>query len=401
MNRCDGDSDPLPLAGTRVLDLSSRVGAYCGKVLADLGADVLKVERPGGDQLRRTPPFAPASDGGEQGLLFAWYHNNKRGITLDWTHSDAVALLAELAAPADVVVVSPDVREPLAGFEDPPSRPAWLPQHTTLCAITPYGVTGPWRHWRATPFTSFAASGQMHATGPDEGPPLAMPGQQLFDQASTRAATMVISTIASRFTGQTIDVSAHEVGAWQYQVIQRFSTSGRILSRATNFGPPPGGIWQCRNGYVDIAAHSVHHWEVFVKLLRSPEELQDPMYSDRAMRVALFDLLTTFITEHMATQSAQEFVERGQAMGLPCTVQYRPDEYLQDDHPWARGAFVQVQNPVLGPVTMPGPVVTTAPPLATYRLPAPVLGASNTEVYIDELGHSPGELGDWRERGLI
>jgi crotonobetainyl-CoA:carnitine CoA-transferase CaiB-like acyl-CoA transferase len=377
------------------------VGAYCGKVLADLGADVLKVERPGGDQLRRTPPFAPASDGGEQGLLFAWYHNNKRGITLDWTHSDAVALLAELAAPADVVVVSPDVREPLAGFEDPPSRPAWLPQHTTLCAITPYGVTGPWRHWRATPFTSFAASGQMHATGPDEGPPLAMPGQQLFDQASTRAATMVISTIASRFTGQTIDVSAHEVGAWQYQVIQRFATSGRILSRATNFGPPPGGIWQCRNGYVDIAAHSVHHWEVFVKLLGSPEELQDPMYSERAMRVALFDLLTTFITAHMANQSAQEFVDRGQALGLPCTVQYRPDEYLQDDHPWARGAFVQVENPALGQVTMPGPVVTTAPPLATYRLPAPVLGASNKEVYVDELGHSPGELDDWRERGLI
>jgi formyl-CoA transferase len=212
---------------------------------------------------------------------------------------------------------------------------------------------------------------------------------------------MVISTIGSRFTGQTIDVSAHEVGAWQYQVIQRFATSGRVLSRATNFGPPPGGIWQCRNGCVDIAAHSVHHWEVFVKLLGSPEELQDPMYSDRAMRVALFDLLTTFITQHMAIQNAEEFVDRGQQMGLPCTVQYRPDEYLQDGHPWARGAFVQVLNPALGQVTVPGPVVTTSPPLATYRLPAPVLGASNQEVYGDELGHSPGELDDWRERGLI
>ena len=399
MNRGDKGGDPLPLAGIRVLDLSSRVGAYCGKLLADLGADVLKVERPGGDQLRRLPPYAPAP--GKQGLLFAWYHNNQRGITLDWTHPDAIALLAELAAPADVVIVSPDVREPLAGFEAPPSRPSWLPEDTTLCAITPYGLTGPWRHWRATPFTSFAASGQMHATGPDEGPPVAMPGQQLFDEASTRAATMVISTIGTRFTGQTIDVSAHEVGTWQYQVIHRFATSGRVLSRTTNFGPPPGGIWQCRNGYVDIAAHSVHHWEVFVTLLGSPEELQDPMYSDRAMRVALFDLLTTFITQHMSTQSAEEFVERGQQMGLPCTVQNRPDEYLQDDHPWVRGAFVQVQSPELGQVTLPGPVVTTAPPLATYRLPAPVLGASNKDVYVDELGHSPGELDDWRERGLI
>ena len=136
MNRGDKGGDPLPLAGIRVLDLSSRVGAYCGKLLADLGADVLKVERPGGDQLRRLPPYAPAP--GKQGLLFAWYHNNQRGITLDWTHSDAIALLAELAAPADVVIVSPDVREPLAGFEAPPSRPSWLPEeynalrHNTL-----------------------------------------------------------------------------------------------------------------------------------------------------------------------------------------------------------------------------------------------------------------------------
>ena len=165
----------LPLDGVRVLDLSTRVGAYCGKLLADLGADVIKVERPGGDALRRMPPF-PRGDRGASSLLFSWYHNNKRGVTLDWTHPDAVPLLAELASTAAVVIVSPDAREPLAGYRDELPHLPWLRPETTLCAITPFGLTGPWRNWRATPFTTFAASGQMHAVGPDEGPPWAMPG---------------------------------------------------------------------------------------------------------------------------------------------------------------------------------------------------------------------------------
>lgn len=396
----DMPDDAMPLEGVRIFDLSSRVGAYCGKLLADFGADVVKVERPAGDRLRRIPPYSLAAEG-EQGLLFAWYQNNKRGITLDWSRPDAAVLLAELTAEADVVIVSPDQREPLVGFDDPAKRPTWLSERTTLCAITPFGLTGPWRSWRATPFTSFAASGQMHAVGPEDGPPVAMPGQQLYDQASTRAAALVMSTVRSPLAAQTIDVSAHEVGAWQYQVIQRFATSGRIMTRATNFGPPPGGIWQCRDGYVDIAAHSVHHWDVFVKLLGSPQDLLDPMYADRMMRVELFDLLTVFITEHMAAQGAQEFVERGQAAGLPCALQYRPDEYLKDEHPRVRGSFVQVEHPDLGAITLPGPVVTTSPAVARYRRPAPGLGQHNIDVYVDELGHHISELDAWRDSGLV
>ena len=100
LNRDDGNpaAPPgVPLAGVRVLDLSSRVGAYCGKLLADLGADVVKVERPGGDRLRRVPPHRKGAGSGDPSLLFAWYNNNKRGITLDWTRSDSVPLLSELA----------------------------------------------------------------------------------------------------------------------------------------------------------------------------------------------------------------------------------------------------------------------------------------------------------------
>ena len=255
-----------------MLDLSSRVGAYCGKLLADLGADVIKVERPAGDRLRRTPPFRRDAPDGETGLLFAWYNNNKRGITLDWTRSDAVPLLSELASSVDVVIVSPDPREQLATFEEAPPHLAWVPHGTTLCAITPFGLTGPWRQWRATPFTTFASSGQMHAVGPDEGPPRAMPGQQLYDQASTRAATMVVAILAGDVAAQTIDVSAQEVGAWQYHVIQRFDASGRILTRATNFGPPPGVGLEVQALPSHRRALPTHHWVEPDELLGSPDD---------------------------------------------------------------------------------------------------------------------------------
>jgi crotonobetainyl-CoA:carnitine CoA-transferase CaiB-like acyl-CoA transferase len=384
----------------RVLDLSSRVGAYCGKLLADLGADVIKVERPGGDALRRMPPF-PRGDTEASGLLFSWYHNNKRGVTLDWTQADAVPLLTELASTAAVVIVSPDAREQLAGYREESPHLPWVQPETTLCAVTPFGLTGPWRNWRATPFTTFAASGQMHAVGPDDGPPWAMPGQQLYDMASTRAAGMVVAILAGDAPGQTIDVSAQEVGAWQYHVIQRFNVSGRIMTRATNFGPPPGGVWRCRDGSIDIAAHSVHHWDVFVELLGSPEDLVEPLYRERAMRAQLFDLLTPIIAEHLAGQSAPDLVERGQKMGLPCALRYQPEEFLDDEQPRARGAFTEVAHPELGALRIPGPFVNPELPLLRYRRPAPRLGESNVEIYVDELGHDPAELEGWSDRGLV
>lgn len=386
-----------------MLDLSSRVGVYCGKLLADLGAEVVKVERPAGDQLRRVPPHRVGAAAGEPSLPFAWYNNNKRGVTLDWTRDEALSLLRQLAATAAVVIASPDPREPIVGYEDDPPSVTWIPETSTFCAITPFGMTGPWRHWRATPFTSFAASGLMHAVGPDEGPPLAMPGQQLYDQASTRAAAMVVTLLACGAPAQTIDVAAHDVGAWQYHMIQRFAVSGRIMTRATNFGPPPGGVWECRDGYVDIAAHAEHHWDAFVDVLGNPENLVEPLYRERMMRAQLFDLLTPIIAAHLREQSAPDFVVRAQAKGLPCALRYQPHQVLADEQLVARGAIVEVDHPELGRIRLPAPVIQTlrGPPLFTYTRPSPALGSANHAIYVDELGHEPRELDAWRERGVV
>jgi crotonobetainyl-CoA:carnitine CoA-transferase CaiB-like acyl-CoA transferase len=393
-----------PLSGIRVLELGGRTGAYCGKLLADLGADVVKVELPAGDRMRSLPPFRDGGRGPESSLLFAYYHHNKRGITLDWERQDAEPLLERLSDWADVVLASPrGERERLIGLvEDPPSL-SWVRDSALTCLITPFGLTGPYREWRATPFTSFAMSGYMHAVGAPEGPPVAMPGQQFYDEAGIWAAFLVQATLRGprALWAQVIDLSVHEVGLFNKLGTEQYGLAGHIKTRATNFGPPPGGIWRCQDGYVDVGAHSAHHWGLFVDLLGRPEVLSDPIYRDRVMRVQLFDVLTDVIADLFATRSARAFVVAGQAAGLPCALSQTPAEFTRDPQLAARRFFVTSTRPGTGTVPIPGPPFVSAPALIEYRRSAPSLGADNEQVYGRDLGLSAQELDRWRADGLI
>jgi crotonobetainyl-CoA:carnitine CoA-transferase CaiB-like acyl-CoA transferase len=394
----------LPLRGVRVLEVGGRPGAYCGKILADLGADVIKVELPSGDRMRFLPPFREGRTGPEASLLFAYYHHNKRGITLDWERDESRPLLERLAAGADVVLASPKgERERPIGVSDRPPSLDWAPDSALTCFVTPFGLTGPYRDWRATPFTSFAMSGYMHAFGPPDGPPLAMPGQQFYDEAGIWAAFLVQVTLRAppELMSQVIDLSVHEVGLFNKLGTEQYGLAGHIKTRATNFGPPPGGIWECRDGLVDIGAHSDRQWEIFVDLLGRPDVLSDPLYRDRVMRIQLFDLLTGVIADQLSTRSALEFVAAAQAAGLPCALTQTPAEFTRNPQPAARGYFVPSSRGGTGSISLPGRPFLSEPPLIVYRRSAPALGEANEEVYLRELGCSPDELGRWRSDGLV
>jgi crotonobetainyl-CoA:carnitine CoA-transferase CaiB-like acyl-CoA transferase len=391
-----------PLFGVRALDFTGRMGAYCGRLLACLGADVVKVELPSGDRLRFVPPMFDGTE--SRGLLFSYYHHNQRGVTLDWRRDDAAELLRELAATADVVLATPRGEpETITGFRFDPPTLTWAAQDSLVCFITPFGLSGPYRDWRATPFTSFAMSGHMFPFGPEEGPPVAMPGQQFCDEAGAWAAFLIVATLQGppRLRCQVIDQSIHEVGLFYELGLPPYSAGGLIRTRVTNFGVPPSGIWQCRDGLVDIAAHSDHHWDIFVELLGRPEVLADPMYRDRRMRIELHDLLTDVITDVLATHHAADFVDSGQAAGLPCALTQTPAQFVQGDQPRARGFFIESEPGVAGSVAMPGAPFRSSPSLTSFRRSAPALGGSNEEIYVHELGHSLAELEHWRSDGLV
>ncbi len=291
----------------------------------------------------------------------------------------------------------------MVGFDEDRGRPIWAGGSSVVCSITPYGLTGPCHSWRATPFTSFASTGQMHPVGPPEGPPLAMPGQQLYDQTGTRAAMMI--QVALQRTAdigpQNIDVSVHEVGTWEKLMLERYGQAGRITTRQTNFGPPPGGIWKCTDGYVDIAANAPRHWSVFLDVVGRPENLSDPIYEDRTMRVQLFDLLTNIIADHLSLMSTQDVIERGQVLGLPCAPLYTPAKFLQDIQPAAPELFLEFPSSTLGHIRMPGRPFKASPDFLSFRREAPQLGQHNDDIFIDELGHSAVDLARWRQSGVV
>jgi crotonobetainyl-CoA:carnitine CoA-transferase CaiB-like acyl-CoA transferase len=392
-----------PLLGIRVLDVSDSLGAYCTRVLAGLGADVLKVEPPGGDELRRRPPLRDGDDGPDASLAFAYYHAGKRGLTVDTTREASGALLAELGATADVVVMSPSTRRPLVGYDEDTRRVSWARDDAIVCAITPFGLTGPNRHRRATHLTAYAASGHMHRNGPPEGPPVVAPGQQHWDEAGAHGAIAVLVAVLNREAvgGQSIDLSAHEVALTRDFVFDRYAVMGMAVDRAVVVGYPPTGTWQCRDGAFDVAAHQLRHWGAFLDMLDHPPELADPSLQDVLVRREIYDGLQEVIAGLLAGRSRGELLARGQAVGLPCSVLNTPAEFVADEQLAARESFVTLCRDGDATVRMPGSPFRSSPTLFEITRAAPTLGQHNDEVYVEELGHGRDELLRWREDGLV
>lgn len=398
------DAVPQPLHGVRVVDLTSAIGAYCTRLLGDLGADVVKVEPPAGDPMRRKPPFKGGSAGPEASLLFASYHVNKRGVTLDVSDERALPLLAELGAGADVVVLSPSRRAPVVGFDrDVPSL-SWARVDAIVAVVTPFGFTGPLRDFRTTPFVSFAMGGGMHHIGEPEGPPVAPPGQLQWDEAGLAGAAGILAALRARPAagGQFLDLSVHEVAAAKDFLIERYDAEGSgVRGRSLGIGYPPTGTWQCVDGPLEVSCHQRHHWDAFLEMLGRPEELSEPSLADPLVRREAFEGLGDVIAGLMATESRHDLFARGQAVGLPCNPLNTPMAYVHDEQPRSRGLFVTTTKEGIGTVEVPWKSFSSRPELLRLRRPAPTLGQHNHDVFVDELGHDPAELEAWRGSGLV
>jgi crotonobetainyl-CoA:carnitine CoA-transferase CaiB-like acyl-CoA transferase len=363
----------LPLAGIRVLDASGPIGAYASRLLTLLGADVVCVEPRHGDALRSSPPFLPD---GRAGMAYAYYHGGQRSLVLDDASDDAARALGLAAETADVVLVAPASR-PVPGYDERSRSFAWTPDDAIVCAITPFGLTGPYRWWRATPLVSFAMSGGMIRIGPPEGPPVAEPGRMAWDEAGTHAVLCILAALLARVDagGQLIDLAVHDVLSAKDFHVETYSVSGQTVGgRDVPVGYPPTGTWACADGSIEIAAHQAAHWDAFLETLGHPEDLSDPSLADVLVRREVFDGLIEVIDRILAGERREELVHRGQLAGLPCAVCNTPGEFLRDAQLTARHSLVRVRDADLGEITMPGTPVVTSPPLFRCDHPAPRIG---------------------------
>ena len=384
-----------PLSSLRVIDLSDEHGAYCTKLLADLGADVIRVEPPSGDPLRAWRwPSAEPSVGSP---FFEYYHANKRGVTLDVEHPEVLPLLEALVGSADVAVVSgpgTSIRAAIEAVKDSP---------LIVADLTSYGAEGPHSTFRATHLTTYAMSGLMINQGEAGSAPVVIPGVQMYDTAGVQAAFGILVALVSGGGGgaEQVAVATHEVLASQMHHLTRYGQFGVIPPRVAGRATPPSGTWQLSDGVISLQVWEPRQWDNFVKLLGSPAELLPPSLADRVARVTEAHWLESYLTTVLAEYRVEEFVESANAAGVPCSRFNHAIDLWNDPQLRARDFFRTPPSSEAAADELPGPPYRLPDGWWELRRPAPKLGQHNREVFSGELGFAESDLSRWGSIGVI
>lgn len=399
------------LAGRRVLEIADASGVYCGKLLADMGADVVKIERPRGDTTRAIPPFHGDRPGPDRGFFFLYMNTSKRGITLDYEHPAGRALLRRLALRADIVVetLRPGHLDALGVGHA--SLAAERPR-IVVTSITGFGQTGPHRDWTSTDLVAGATGGAVYVIGEGEDPPVELAGFQNHLMASTTAAAS--SLIALRHArrsgrGQHVDISVQEttLAVSHISGVGKWLDDGIVPRRAGTAltASVPSGAYPCRDGRVYLMVNRPAHWQALARWIHEEtgnEEVLDPMFEGpSSRRIEYRELLDIFISDMTCKHDVEEIFHEGQRRHVAFTPLASTEDVARDAHLAARAYFETVEHPALGPLRMPGaPFRHAATPWAIRR-PAPRLGEHNHEIYCGELGMTPAELDRLRQQGVV
>ncbi|HJQ84141.1 MAG TPA: CoA transferase [Candidatus Binatia bacterium] len=383
---------PGALGHLRVLEIGDGVSAaYATKLLADLGADVVKIEAHRGDRTRGRGPFPGGVPHPEKSGLFLYLNANKRGIVLDLTAASGRGALDRLAARADLLVHDVHPNDMAAHGLDW-ERLSALHPGLVMTSIAPFGLTGPHAGWRATDVIAWNAGGVATLNGDPahpELPPLKAFGDQSGFQAGLNAAIASLGALFARLArgrGQHVEISAQEALAAILELTFEFwPYCGLVASRLGAKPIQPLCFVECRDGWIYVCCVEEHQWRRFVEIMGRPEWAELEIFADRLARGANFDALIGFLQDYCREQSVAELYEAAQRRRIPFAPVSTMGDLLASPHLAARGFFVTPAHPVAGPVTMPGaPYRLSATPW-TLRAPAPCLGQHTTEV-LAEIG---------------
>jgi crotonobetainyl-CoA:carnitine CoA-transferase CaiB-like acyl-CoA transferase len=402
-----------PLAGLRVLELADEKGHFCGKLFADLGADVIKIEPPGGERAREVGPFLDDIPNPDRSLSFWHYNTSKRGITLDLQTTDGSRIFRRLTETADVILetFAPGFLVSLGlGYDSLRERNPGL----IVCSLTPFGQTGPWRDYLSSDLLHLAAGGEMASCGYDEAdlpdaPPIAPGGGNAWHIGCHYAYIAIMAALVYRQAtgaGQYIDVSIHEACALTTEsAIPNYLYRGEVLRRQTgrhhSVGPTPRTQFRAKDGlYVTaliaggLNPRNVKNLADLMDGYGMAADLKDPRYQDPAFVAAntahiIDDVLAGFI----ASLPAEEVYHAAQERGFTWGAVRAPEDLLDDAHLHDRGFWKQVDHPELGrQFTYPGEAaIYNGTPWRISRR-APLVGEHNDEILRGELGLSPAEF---------
>ena len=407
----------------RVLDLTDELGFLCGKILGDLGADVIKIERPGGDPARNIGPFYRNQPHPEKSLYWFAFNNNKRGITLNLETARGKEIFSRLISSADFVIESfiPGYLKRCQLDYPVLSR---INPRLVLTSIAPFGQTGPYCHFKASDIEIMAMSGCMSLTGDPGRPPLRISFPQSYHWTGSYAAigAMVAHLHRQRTgQGQQVDVSAQACMLWAFSHAHTFwdlnrhleKRAGSLMTGRSITGAKMRVFWPCKDGYLNFIIYGGEAGrktnQALVDWMNSkgmaPEFLKRKdwkSFNIAEVTQEEIDEMEEPIARFFQRITKKEFFEevvKRDILGYPVAT---VEETFEDPQFEARDFWQSIDHPELGTSLLyPGGFAKfSEAPCRIWRR-APLIGEHNKEVYCGELGMQPSELAELRKQGMI
>jgi crotonobetainyl-CoA:carnitine CoA-transferase CaiB-like acyl-CoA transferase len=394
---------PMPdraLEGLSVVECNrTGAAAYASKLMADLGAEVIKVEPPSGDPDRALGPFPGGEPHPETSGTFLYLNCNKQSVTLEITTDSGRQVLDSLLRDADVFVhdIPPAAAKSLGlvydRFCQTNSRLVWT-------AVSPFGESGPHRDWKAYDLTTLSAGGWTWLNGwpgHPEMPPLRPFGRQSAYQAGVTAALSTMGALFARFRsgkGQHIEVSTQECIT---SILEMTFTFWPYMSTPTaRWGQRPIhpiDFFQCKDGgWIFVLCVEEHQWQRLVELMDTPEWATWEIAANRFVRASNWDALRPFMEEWVSQWTTDDLYKAAQAKRIPFAPASTLSQLLDSEHLKARGFFVEVAYPEAGKIRQPGAPFRMNETPWEIRTPAPTLGQHSEAILGERLGLSADEI---------
>ena len=398
------------LAGLTVLEYAGFVaGPSCGKLLADMGAEVTKVEPPTGDQARHLGPFPAGAVGPETSALFLYLNTNKKSVTIDGSSPTGAELLRSLASAADVLIEDkpPGVMEASGlGYEALRKANPGL----VYLSITPFGQTGPYSRFKAYDLNVFFSGGEgytlpgsmSHALFPERGPVRAGGYLAQYDSGLVAGIAIVAALLDRGVSrqGSHLDLSQQETAmAMARETLQRYAGYGEVVDRSRAYFY--GGIFPCQDGYVILFPREDRHWQALCEAMGRPGLASESRFADfasrKANRLELNEILRTWTRDLPMERIYHEAAGRG----CPAAPYHTAADLATSEQLEARRFFTELDHPVAGRLQYPTAAYGMSATKPVYRSAAPLLGEHNEELFCGRLGLSPRELADLGRSGVL
>jgi CoA:oxalate CoA-transferase len=402
---------PKALNGVKILEFCTTIsGAYCAKLMADLGAEVVKIEAPGiGDGARRKPPFVDDKPDSEKSGLFMYINTSKFGITLDPAKPEGNKIFKQLVKNADILIEDhqPGEMEKMGLGYDVLKE---INPGLIMTAVTPFGQTGPYKDYKAYQLNISQMSGQgylLPMVAPDlERPPVKVGGNSgNFDPGLVASIAVMAALFYKEKTGkgQYIGMSKMEALMSMQRVESvTFPNSGVSMSRAGMARRTPDGVMPCKDGYVVVVTPEEHQWKSFMKLIGDPPWAKEEYCENRIKRTENVDSIKEPILEWMKDRPKEEIFRNGQALSVPVAPMNTAKDVVESPQFNARNFFVKTEHPAVGIIEKfpSSPYRFSKTPWEILR-PAPLLGEHNEVIYCGQMGYTRQDLKKFKESEII